>query len=567
MTRSKDMRQLAKEKLRSAKNAHDILDALWEGAWAKREKSDDEQRPPMPLIPDIVQFLSSNSSPPKQKPIEESPEFAAFSNSSDNPHFSHQAFFRLGECLRTTGIKFVIVQEKAEIPSPHRPNTIYIEYNNDEHTISSTTSINDPDEIDMEINDIGVPAQKTQIARFSTGQSLVIISYMDSLLSPRKLPRRTRKQTKEIEELAERLVREAKETNNPQEVEWANQLAKDLTEIPDSDSILNQNIQTILKSSETIHGFWVECLEIDNTLKHPLAPIIEAWQQNTTAKRITKEHDRIYPVAILDRASMGSIRDVIVETNSIDDHLGNIQIVQQVPESKFQLEFWEPDTDSKLPPILPVEMFDFQGGITTKSGAVAIPIRTAFEVLMAMDTGVTAQQLSWELGVMVDNLNPDGKFNWTNQIGYVIQGLETLRKFTFPYKPPDSGIVSYAPFHVLTLPHEQSDRTSRIIIEARLPLDIGKSGMMVQKKVIRLTGKKSSAKFNAYLAACGLFDKYGTRNGKIIDPTVPIEHRDNEGYLLDGNGNHIFNNSGTRIKKLRSADGRKSTRQGTQQRR
>ena len=125
----------------------------------------------------------------------------------------------------------MIVQGKAEIPSPHRPNTIYIEYNNDEHTISSTTSINDPDEI-------GVPAQKTQIARFSTGQSLIIISYMDNLLSPRRLPRRTRKQTKEIEELAERLVREAKETNNPQKVEWANQLAKDLTEIPDSDFIL-----------------------------------------------------------------------------------------------------------------------------------------------------------------------------------------------------------------------------------------------------------------------------------------------------------------------------------------
>ena len=48
MTRSKDMRQLAKEKLRSAQNAHDILDALWEGAWAKREKSDDEQHPPPP---------------------------------------------------------------------------------------------------------------------------------------------------------------------------------------------------------------------------------------------------------------------------------------------------------------------------------------------------------------------------------------------------------------------------------------------------------------------------------------------------------------------------------------
>ena len=547
MTRSKDMRQLAKEKLRSAQNAHDILDALWEGAWAKREKSDDEQHPPRPPTADLVQFLSSNSSSLKQKPIEESPKFAVFGNPSDNPNFSHQAFSRLGECLRTTGIKFVIVQGKAEIPSPHRPNTIYIEYNNDEHTISSTTSINDPDEI-------GVPAQKTQIARFSTGQSLIIISYMDNLLSPRKLPRRTRKQTKEIEELAERLVREAKETNNPQEVEWANQLAKDLTEIPDSDSILNQNIQTILKTSETIHGFWVECLEIDNTLKHPLAPIIEAWQQNTTAKRITKEHDRIYPVAILDRASMGSIRDVIVETNSIDDHLGNIQIVQQVPESKLQLEFWESDTDSKLPAILPVEMFDFQGGITTKSGAVAMPIRTAFEVLMAMDTGTTAQQLSWELGVMVDNLNPDGKFNWTNQIGYVIQGLEVLRKFTFPYKPPDSGIVSYAPFHVLTLPHEQSDRTSRIIIEARLPQDIGKSGMMVEKKVIRITGKKSSAKFNAYLAACGLFDKYGTVRGKIIDPTLPIERRDNQGYLLDGNGKHILSSNGKRIKNLRSAE-------------
>ena len=71
---------------------------------------------------------------------------------------------------------------------------------------------------------------------------------------------------------------------------------------------------------------------------------------------------------------------------------------------------------------------------------------------------------------------------------------------------------------------------------------------MVEKDILRLTGKKSSAKFNAYLTACWIFDRYGTTPKGIIDPTKPAVNRDDEGYLIDSLGNRIFDEHGKNMK-------------------
>ena len=74
--------------------------------------------------------------------------------------------------------------------------------------------------------------------------------------------------------------------------------------------------------------------------------------------------------------------------------------------------------------------------------------------------------------------------------------------------------------------------------------------MMVEKEIVRLTGKQSSPKINAYLAACGIFDRFGTVGKGIIDPTRPVEARDAEGYLVNTLGQRIYDSRGKPIKNL-----------------
>ena len=206
-----------------------------------------------------------------------------------------------------------------------------------------------------------------------------------------------------------------------------------------------------------------------------------------------------------------------------------------------------------MPAVLPFELYQ-QGAATTKSAAVAMPVRLAFEALLHMEPRVHSERMHWQLGDLIDYLNPDGKFNWTNQLGYILDGLSALYWLRFPYIPNGEGEVDWIPFLPRAVPNENSSRDSRIIIDVSLPPDVSAHGMMVEKNVVRLLGKKSSARFNAYLTACWIFDHYGTVNGKIIDATTPEERRNGRGELLDMNGKPILNAKGKPITNAKSAE-------------
>ena len=329
----------------------------------------------------------------------------------------------------------------------------------------------------------------------------------------------------------------------------------------DTNSVSNESLFAISVSImaneiESTHLFWSICRDRKPNLKHPLSAIVHAWlgdwicQQD--AKHITLELDKRRPIAILKQESMGSIRDLVFtrdEGGSVSSEL----IARPAPKEE-QLTFWTPDaSDSKLPGILPFELYQ-QGLATTKSAAVAMPVRLAFEALLQMGSGIYSERLHWQLGDLIDCLNPDGKFNWTNQVGYILDGLSALYWLRFPYIPKGEGEVDWIPFLPRAVPNQNSNRESRIIIEVSLPPDVNAHGMMVEKNIVRLLGKKSSARFNAYLTACWIFDHYGTVKGKIIDPTMPVERRNERGELVDRDGNTIFNSEGKPITNPKSAD-------------
>ena len=320
-----------------------------------------------------------------------------------------------------------------------------------------------------------------------------------------------------------------------------------------SDDFLLAVSASIMKNYiEEIHKFWINCEKNKPRLTHPLTPIVYAWLCEQDSKPITAEYDKHRSVAILKREAMGSIRDVVFTR----DEGGSVRsdfIASSAPKEKqLQLRGFD-DPSSKLPNILPFELYQ-QGIATTKSAAVAMPVRLAFEALMQMEPGIYTERLHWQLGDLIDYLNPDGKFHWTNQVGYILTGLNSLYWLRFPYKHKGEGEVDWIPFLPRAVPNQNSTRDSTIIIEVSLPPDLNAHGMMVEKNVVRLMGKKSSARFNAYLTACWIYDHYGTVKGKIIYPTKPVERRNDHGYLLNHHDEPILTSHGKPVKDLYCPD-------------
>ena len=291
-----------------------------------------------------------------------------------------------------------------------------------------------------------------------------------------------------------------------------------------------------------VHLFWREVKKMHNDCKHPLAPIVQAWLQDQVAKRITKAYDVRHPAAII-KGPMGSIRDIGLQTTA---EIAEIKGVVQTPESE-QLLLTDLEPKSILPPLLPLETVQYNGAMTTRDGRVAMPIRLFFEALMSLAPRETKVDIHFRLGDLIQYLNPHGKFNRTNQLPNIIRGLESLFYIRIPYKPANAGEVNWVPIIPRTLPNERSDNDSPIILSINLPPD-ATAGMMVEKDVLRVTGKDSSAKFNAYLTACWLFNRYGTVKGHLIDPTMPEGERTDKGELIDAKGKVIKDSTGKPVR-------------------
>lgn len=322
----------------------------------------------------------------------------------------------------------------------------------------------------------------------------------------------------------------------------------------EAEAIANFILQTkgepTLECAVTLHQEWLQWRESQENLQHPLASIIRAWIQETTAKTITREFDRKHPAAVIKRSRMGSIRDVTTFSSLVEELDTLMPFSAPAPESQ-QIEMPGLETQSILPEVLPLQAVRMAEGIeTTKRGAVAMPIRLFFEAMMALDPKETQVDIHFKLGDLLRYLNPDGKYNRTNHLPHVLQGLHSLHFLRIPYRSnpnKPSTEVDWIPVLPRTVPNLKSGDDASIILEVKLPPD-ARGGMMVEKDILRLTGKKSSAKFNAYLTACWIFDRYGTTPKGIIDPTKPADNRDDEGYLIDPLGNRIFDDHGKPIK-------------------
>jgi len=298
----------------------------------------------------------------------------------------------------------------------------------------------------------------------------------------------------------------------------------------------------------SIHDSWIYARLLNTQSKHPLTPIVKQWLIEQTAKQITPEYDRKHPVAVL-RHPMGNIREITfvdADTARLRE-FATPESKEQVKELQLTFDFAKPPP-SILPVVVPLEVVQPHGlPLTTKAGAVSHVLRIFDEALMALEPRQHQTDIMFRLGDLINYLYPDGKFNRTNQLPYIINALETLHfHATVPFDQGTSELGYWRPVSVRTrVPHDAKN-DYKIYLDVKLPPD-SRQGMMVEKAIMRQLGKQSAPKYYAYRIACWIFDKYGTTPKGLINPTQPIQTRNNTGQLVGSTGKVILSPRGKPI--------------------
>ena len=307
-----------------------------------------------------------------------------------------------------------------------------------------------------------------------------------------------------------------------------------------------------IEQVEWLHTLWKqERLEVSCEIEHPLKSVVQAWIIIHNAKHITAEHDYLHPAAII-KNPMGSVREI----NFTDS--GGAQLrefasperISQVNPDQMRLGFND-EPPSILPDFMPLEVPNPEGlKLTTKGGAVSHVVRILFESIMALEPHEWASDIAFRLGDLIKYLNPDGKFHRANQLPYIIDALETLHNdATLPWIDDTGEMRKWRPVWVKTPLSMDSKNDAPVHMRVEMPPD-ARQGYMIMKHIHRLLGKKSGPQWNAYHVACYLWDKHATVKGNLIDPTRPIDRRNEKGEIVGNDGKLILTARGKPITNL-----------------
>ena len=285
---------------------------------------------------------------------------------------------------------------------------------------------------------------------------------------------------------------------------------------------------------EWMHTLWkAEREEAGCKIDHPLKSVVQAWLAEQTAKPVTREQDKLHPAAII-KNPMGSVREINF-TDPGDAQLREFatpERTSQVNPDQMRLGFND-EPPSILPDIMPLDVPNPEGvKPTTKGGAVSHVVRIFYEALMALEPHERASDMAFRLGDLIAYLNPDGKFHRSTQLPYIIDALEILHTHaTLPWIDDTGAMRKWRPVWVKSPLSMDSQNDAPVHMRVEVPPD-ARQGYMIVKHTHRMLGKKSDPQLNAYHTISWLWDKHATVKGKLIDPTRPIDRRNEKGEIV-----------------------------------
>ena len=278
------------------------------------------------------------------------------------------------------------------------------------------------------------------------------------------------------------------------------------------------------------HLLWLDARQHNGSLRHPLAPIVEAWQllAPVTAEWDTRPHS-VLPGTLA--GSGGGLRPLVVAN---DPRQLPLMLTGGTGEPPRQLWLGFKQPEPEHVPVLPLVAFDRRGGVSMTRGAgAAHAIRLYVEALLAVPPDLRRvgygppAALRCKLRDVVAGLWPRG-WNRGRDWPRLLAGLDELRRLGVEWEHNGTGGVWFA-VTVRSVPRD-AQLDDLVQFEVLLPPGSG-PGPMVAREHLRLLGLDSAPAYRLYLSLCWLWDYYGTVGGRLIGTDVP-QRRDRKQPLV-----------------------------------
>ena len=308
---------------------------------------------------------------------------------------------------------------------------------------------------------------------------------------------------------------------------------------------------------EMIRDAWA----VDKSCEPPWEFYVKEWIEERITRNITHKWDKQHPIALNPKQVLGSVRNVVFES---DSSIGQLPADQREQSLQTLFNFMKADENSVFgdtlvwhqPLVAPTTLCT----PTTHDGAVAHSVRIADEIFSALtpdEFKAGKARIAFDIDdVLLSFLHPDLTekqitSNWGKYRKPMLMAFEQIDSLGWMIKSGDL----YTPIKIARVrPTLLSPRGAVVVFEVEIP--IGEKGfMMVIKDTLRRTAKARLPQNNAAKACFWLIDTYGVKTnsrGKhyIVDPTKPDDrNRDREGFLIrPDTGERIFSNKGPALK-------------------
>ena len=282
-----------------------------------------------------------------------------------------------------------------------------------------------------------------------------------------------------------------------------------------------------------VHALWLD-LPYPRP-HHPLAPLVDAWQQNVPlpAEWDGRQHANL-------PAPLAATRRVLLHREGqVALPFDYDALARTVPPDEPRFEVGYLPTlapgPSKLIPSPLLDLWD-TGPSRGRGGPVALARRIGLEVLLATPPDARPNEhvaLDTTLGKLAGAVWPGTRYSPDRHGQMLLNALREVHNGKVAWSDGERGAL-----RVLVTVHDWP----RSSFAHNAPLAFGvmlppgsRQGAQIDRYAVRSTWHSYRQNRLLLVAYC-LFDRYGTVGGRMVAPTLPVVRRDPAGYVLGASG-------------------------------
>lgn len=299
--------------------------------------------------------------------------------------------------------------------------------------------------------------------------------------------------------------------------------------------------EVYISGFRAVHEAWERLTDkLRDGLKHPLAALIEGCLIGDPVEADGRETG-ILP------ATLAAVREADGPAALFD--LGEYERAPGFtphPIAQAYLPGLAPSGD-EIAPAMPLLMWDASTEGGPRPGKAApLPLRIWIEAVLALPTadrfGIR-RPVAVRFGDLVDWLMPNGEYR-QRVFPAIRQALHRVHNLRLPWELPDGTGGSRAVVVVRDAPRVWNAYADMVTFEISLPPGVNARGPIVYRPALRRLGQQSAMRYRANLGLSWLWDRYGARNGRYIQPTRPRIARDDQDRILDAEGAILLDKRG-----------------------